>query len=135
MLRHVCLQLNNIKHCPKCGFAEGGSVPLPVNRIFYEDTFGLVPVYNSEELWRVGKQTLKIRVCKMAAPGQEETGPYLELVEGTWGAHVAFTVDEWPDNVNYIRPVRLDGHDGNGVEVRFCMDIAGNMIEVVRPKK
>ena len=100
-------------------------------RAYYEEAIGLNVVYNSEENWKWGEAQVKFNIVKLAVPGQEKTGPYLELVEGPWGAHIAFTVDKWPKNVTLAEPVRLDGHDQN-VEVRFCMDLAGNMVELVK---
>jgi catechol 2,3-dioxygenase-like lactoylglutathione lyase family enzyme len=103
-------------------------------RAFYEDVLGLNVVYHSEENWKWGESQVKFTICKLAAPGQEKTGPYLELVDGPWGAHVAFTVDEWPEDVALNQPEKLGGHT-DGVEVKFCMDLAGNMVELVKEKK
>jgi hypothetical protein len=91
-------------------------------------------VYNEEETWEWGNAQLKFRIVKLAAPGQEKSGPYLELVDGPWGDHVAFSVDEWPENIKLSEPKRINGHD-DGTEVRFGMDVAGNMFELVKEKE
>ena len=130
-LRHVCIQTDNRMRCPKCEFTQGYKQHLSMLRAYYEDALGLNVVYNSEETWKWGEAQVKFSIIKLAVPGQEKTGPYLELVDGPWGSHVAFSVDKWPENVTLAEPVRLDGHE-DGVEVRFCMDLAGNMVELVK---
>jgi len=132
--RHACIQTDNRMRCPKCEFTQGYKQNLPLLEGFYADAMGMEVVYNQVERWSWGKAELKFRIIKLAAPGQEQTGPYLELVDGPWGAHIAFTVDEWPKNVTLSRPMRLDGH-ADGVEVRFGMDVAGNMFELVKEEK
>jgi len=95
------------------------------------DSLGFKVVYAAEETWEWNKQTIVIQVCKLAIPGQEKTGPYLELVDGNWGTHIAFSVDEFPKDMKLSKPIRTEGHDDD-VEVAFTMDPAGNMIELVK---
>ena len=135
MIRHFGLTTDNRKKCPACGFQQGMVQRLGLLTKFYESVLGMKIVKHGNEIWKAGETVIKLKIVKLARPGQEKTGPYLELVDGEWGNHIAFTVDDWPMNARLIEPVRLDGHDGNGVEVKFCMDVAGNMIELVKEKK
>ncbi len=133
-LRHACITPDSRQQCPKCNHIEGGNVGMSLLMSYYAGTLGLKVVYMKKEVWNWNKQRVEIRVCKFAAPGQEETGPYLELVDGNWGAHIAFSVDEFPEDVKLSRPIREGGHD-NDVEIAFTMDPAGNMIELVKEGK
>jgi len=101
---------------------------------YYEECLGLIPVYREEETWKWGKDIVTFQICKLAAPGQEDTGPYLELVQGRWGTHVSFSVDDWPESVTLAEPFRVGGHIED-IEVKFCMDVCGNMVELVKEKK
>ena len=119
MLRHVCIEVKNM--------------PVALIAAFYAQHFGMELVYEGKEEWELREDVkVMLRVIKLKCKGSRTL---LELVQhhNEWTPHICLEVDKWPD-LPLIEPKRID-KEHKGLEVKFCMDPSGNMIELVKRKE
>lgn len=130
-IKHVSLNCTRGYQCPKCGHKKMANAPLPLMRGFYEELFGFRMVYNADETWKLGETKTELKISKLKLPFDRAM---LELVEGDWGEHICLEVDEFPENLHLIDLQRVD-KSHKDLEVKFCTDLVGNVIELVKRGK
>ena len=118
MLRHVCIEVKNM--------------PVELVAAFYVEHFGMQIFYQETEKWELKPElVVELKIIKL----RYQNDFILELVQHSdnWTPHLCFQIDEWP-KVALMEPKRVD-KPHKDLEVRFCMDPSGNMIELVRKKE